>query len=368
MKLLVVTPWPLAMPGGGQRLARDLARSLAVDHRVEVIVAAGSGLTSHAMPPVTDLPIHEVRVPLVCAPLADPHRAAYLAGLDVLADDIRPDAILYTPHYSSCAVQAEALAVRRRIPFMIVPAVHLDHPAHTSRAARWFYRSADANFCLSDIEREWLVRAGVSPERAVTIGFGATAASARPARDGLVGRPLRLLTVGAYVPHKQLDHQVDALSRLRNAFQIDARLTVAGPLTDVSVLDRLRRLVGRRSVENSVEFLTDCSEDDLVRLHHESDYFLFTSRSESFGAALFEAIGFGTQPIVYPHPVYRGLVESSGFGVIARRASPRALAAAVLGARSGAGARQDDERLRWMRERSWNRATAPIAEALRRIA
>ena len=288
-----------------------------------------------------------------------------LEGLEALAEEVNPDAVLYTPHFSSCAQQAAAIAERLRIPFLLWPAIHLDHARHTSRAARRFYRSAALVLCLSDVERDWLVRrAGLLPQQVVTLGYGWNGDATPRARAVIPTRPVRLLTVGAFARHKQLDHQLDALALLRGAFQVDARLTIAGALREPSVFERLRTRTRRRALEASVDFVTDCTDATIAELHAAADVFLFTSASESFGVALLEAIGCGTFPIAYPHPVYRGLIESSGFGLLAERSTPNALADAVGRALDARVTVSDQHRLRWLATRSWARITAPLAQAL----
>ena len=386
MTLLIVTPWPLDSCGGGQRLAAAVARSLAIDHGVEVVVAAGSGLLSNPPGPMPAERFREVRLPLVSdrgtgtwdrgtevpryKSLLGVARdfspaTVYLDGLEALAEEVNPDAVLYTPHFSSCAQQAAAIAERRQVPFLLWPAMHVDHARHTSRAARRLYRSAAFVLCLSDVEREWLVRrAGVSPQHVLTLGYGWNGDATRRARAVTPTRPVRLLTVGAFTRHKQLDHQLDALALLRGALRVDARLTIAGALREPSVLERLLTLTRRRELEASVDFVTDCTDTTIAELHAVADVFLFTSASESFGVALLEAIGFGTFPIAYPHPVYRGLIESSRFGALAERSTPNALAAAVGRALDARLTVSDQHRLRWLATRSWARITAPLAQAL----
>ena len=248
---------------------------------------------------------------------------AHLQGLELLAETVRPDAIAYTPHYSSCAEQAAALAARLHLPFVLMPAIHLDHRRHVDRAARRFYRSADLVVCLSEAEREWLVRTvRVPATRTLLLECGWQGPVLTRAQPG-VGRTVRLLTVGAFVRHKQVNHQLQAIARLRDRVGLRTHLTVAGALAEPAVLDRLRRLARRLHVEDDVAFLPDCADADLARLHAEADCFLFTSRSESFGLAVLDAIGFGTMPVVYSHPIYRRLVESSGYGVVARGSTRR---------------------------------------------
>jgi len=374
VRLLIVTPWPLSTPGGGQRLAREIAGSLAADYGLDVLVAAGSGVTATPVVATDSAPFREVRLPLICRPGRDGiserglFATACLQGLETLAAATRPDAILYGSHFSSCAVQAAALAQRLGIPVVLLPAIHQDHPLHTSRAARRFYRSADLVLCLSEIERAWLERrAGVTAGRLLTLGCGwhGSPAGRRPQRT--TAERIQLLTVGGYARHKQLDHQVHAVDFLRHVYRVDARLTIAGALREPRVLESLRCLVRRRHLVDSVEFLTDCPDSAIAALYAESDYFVFTSRSESFGMAVLDAIGFATLPVVYPHPIYRVPVESSGFGSVARAASPKALAEAILRARDATRVDRDEPRLHWLGERSWRRVAAPLAEALERI-
>src|SRR5262245_47852966 len=155
MKLLIVTPWPLSTFGGAQRLAREIAVALASAGGFDVAIAAGSGFPERVGEPLSLGAVREIRLPLRCRGDSRPdaragvHQTGYLDGLEGLANQLRPDVILYTPHYSSCARQAAAVAAALHVPLALLPAIHLDHRTHTSGAARRFYRSADLIVCLS---------------------------------------------------------------------------------------------------------------------------------------------------------------------------------------------------------------------------
>lgn len=374
--LLVVTPWPLGSRGGGPRLAREVAVAMATHHGWRVHVAAGTGLPGSPAVPVDNTGlVREIRVPLVqhtgarrwwwdrCDNIAS---AAHLEGLDPLADAARPDVIMYASHYSSAAEQTAAVAARLRTPFVLLPAIHLDHRRHVDRSARRFYRSADLVVCLSRAEREWLVRTARVPAEKVLwlqCGWHGPAANRSRPREHSV----RLLTVAAFVRHKQVDHQLRALARMRDTLGLRARLTCAGALADASTLDRLRRLARRLDIEDDVAFRPDVPGADLARLYEDADYFLFTSRSESLGLVVLDAIASGLVPVVYPHPAYGQLVKSSGFGAVANRATPAALAEAVCLAESGLAPPDRGARLNWLRQRTWPLASAPLAGALRRL-
>jgi glycosyltransferase involved in cell wall biosynthesis len=374
VKVLIVTPMPLETIGGTQRVARAVANALAADHGFEVVIASGDGLSSPPTGPVAALP-REIRLHLTLPVKRQwfwpgARRLAH-ARLDCLEDVVareRPDVIVYTPHWSGCAEQAARAAEARNIPFVLWSAANVDSRSHTHPRARRLYRSAALLIAISEVERDWLIRvAGARRERVVLLQYGCSAGAVPRARPAAAGA-IRLLTVGAYTRNKQIDHQIETVWLLREGFAVDARLTVASYRDSLPVYERLKRHVRDRALERAVELRMDCSDDEIAHLHSGADGFLFTSRSESFGVALLEAIAYGTFPVVYPHPVYRTLVESSGFGLIADASTPAALAHAVVRALHAPPAEWDDDaRLRWLAARSWQQAVAPLALRLRSL-
>lgn len=373
MTLLIVVPWPLRSHGGGQRLAREVGVALATHHKWTVHIAAGSGPPGTPHVPVEHTgSLREVRLPLARSATPSVWRSGDIAwntelrGLDALADDVCPDVILFATHYSAAAEQTAAVAARRRVPFVLLPGIHLDHRRHVDMRARRFYRSIDLVVCLSAAERWWLRRrAGLPRDHTLWLRCGWDGPALR--RTEAHHTPLHLLTVGAFEPHKQVDHQLRAVAHLKDTLGVHARLTVAGALGDPATLDRSRQLAQRLGINDDVEFHTDCTDAELSRLYRNADCFLFTSRSESFGLAVLDAIGNGLVPVVYPHPTYGRLVKSSGSGVVATRATPAALAEAVAITARDRGPSRDSVRLPWLRRRLWSRASAPLADALLRL-
>jgi glycosyltransferase involved in cell wall biosynthesis len=291
-----------------------------------------------------------------------------LEGLEDVVASVQPDVMLYTPYWSGCAEQAARVADARHIPFVMWSAANLDSRHHSHRRARRLFRSAALLIAISEIERDWLVRvAGAPRARVFLLQYGCSGKAALRTRPA-AARAIRLLTVGAYARDKQIDHQIETVRLLRERFAVDARLTVAAYGDSPPVYERLTQRVRACALDSSVQLHADCSDDEIAHLHADADGFLFTSRSESFGLALLEAIAFGTFPVVYPHPVYRTLVESSGFGVIADAATPGALAHAVVRAMNAPRTEwNDDRRLEWLAARSWQRAVEPLALRLQSL-
>jgi glycosyltransferase involved in cell wall biosynthesis len=374
MTVLIVLPWPLRSPGGGQRLARDIGVALATHHGWNVHIAAGAGLPGSPPVPVEDsATIQETRIPTALLGQSSWWRRStdfawdtHLPGLESMAGDVRPDVVMFAAHYSAAAEQTAAVAARLRVPFVLLPAIHLDHRRHVDRRARRFYQSADLVVCQSAAERWWLRRrAGLPGDRVLWLRCGWDGAAVR--RTPTRARDVRLLTVSAFSGHKQVDHQLRAMAHVRKAHGLRTRLVVAGALADPTILEALRRLARSLNIEGDVEFRPDCTDAELRQCHRDSDYFLFTSRSESFGLAVLDAIGAGLVPVVYPHSTYGRLVRSSRSGVIATRATPAALADALALAERGLVPADDRVRKTWLDRRSWSRVSAALADALRRV-
>jgi len=316
VNVVVVTPWPLTTAGGAQTVLRRLGEELLQRGFAVTAVVGSRGV--HRMP----CAVPEVRLPVAAMP-ASRRRvgASTLERLDEAVAALRPDVVLYAPHHSHEAHQAAAAAKALGVPFVYGPFVHTDQAAHTNREARAFARAADLVLCVTEGERRWLIeRAGVAAPLLAGIGSD-HANEPLPPR---AGRRCALLSVGALSRHKRHEDQVTALSLLTD----DVTLTIAGTRGDGE--DRLRARIERLGLARRVTVAVEPSRDELLALYRASDAFLFTSRSESFGVALLDAICLGALPVVYPHAVYRELVLESGFGVVAERETPDALAAAIL--------------------------------------
>jgi glycosyltransferase involved in cell wall biosynthesis len=374
MRVLVVTPWPLDSAGGAQALARQLAAALAREPGLDVHAACGAlpgerRLTLPAPPhPVTGL------APVARSRLSGPPFAwqvvgrSELAGLEDLAARLRPQALVFVGHHSCEARQAARAARAAGAVLCLWPLVHLDARRHTNAAAARLYRSAALVVASSEPERAWLLRAGVAPARLVRLDCGAEAA-ARPfpgARLPARGEPLALLSVGALAPHKRAADQIDALAALA-ARGIAAHLTLAGVAREPGALDALRARIRARGLEGRVAIRSGVDAPELAGLHAAAHAFLFTSASESFGLALLDALCAGCLPVVYPHPVYRGLVEESGFGRVADAERPEALARA-LAPLAGGGPPTAPPRPDWLSAHAWPRVAAALAEPLARVA
>jgi glycosyltransferase involved in cell wall biosynthesis len=358
LRLAIVTPRPPSSPGGGETVVRELG--LALSDAVAVTVLSADTPAGPACPGLRELRLPRVRPP-ESAGLPGRRELVgegWLSGLEAALAGLRPQVLLFTPHHALEGHQAARAAERLRLPFVLWPFVHDDHPAHTGRAARAFYRRADLLLACSAAERDGLLAGGVDPARVVLTRCGTAHAWTRLDRRP---EPL-LLSVGAFSRHKRLEDQIEAVRLLRER-GLTLRLVLVGRLEHPRVLEALRRQASRARLE--VSFHPDAPTSELLDLHARARAFLFTSASEAFGIALLDALALGTPAVVYPHPVYRGLV-APGQGRVAAAAHPAALAdaiAAQLAAPLPAG--PDDA---WRRFHAWPTVAAELLPRLTALA
>ena len=270
MNVAVVCPWPLTTPGGTQTLLRRVGEELL---RLGFSVTAVTGRRGLDLVPSS---VPEVRLPVAPATAARGRvGASTLVGLGPAVSRLRPDAVLFAPHHSNEAHQAEAAARAAGARFAYGPLVHADRPSHTGRQARAFARGADLVLCVTEGERRWLEEvAGVLTPVLAGAGSDHAQAALPPPREG----PRRaLLTVGELAAHKRHDDQLEALALLPP----ESTLTIAG--AEGPALGRLRERIARLGLGERVRLVLGPGPAELVALHAEADAFLFTSRSESFG-------------------------------------------------------------------------------------
>lgn len=96
---------------------------------------------------------------------------------------------------------------------------------------------------------------------------------------------VRLVTLSRLVPHKQLEHALDAVAALRRTHP-NVRLDIIG---DGWWLDKLRAHAADLGVESNVVFHGHVTEDLKHRLLERADIHVMPSRKEGWGLAVIEA-------------------------------------------------------------------------------
>ena len=145
---------------------------------------------------------------------------------------------------------------------------------------------------VSSASRDELVELGVDATRIDVVHNGTDPA---PARQRLQAVQPTVVCVGRIVPHKQVEHAVDAIAEAR-AVLPDARLVIVG---SGWWEDSLRAYVVERGLEDAVEFRGHVSEADKHAAYDEAWVLALPSLKEGWGLVVGEAAGHGVPTVAY---------------------------------------------------------------------
>ncbi len=120
---------------------------------------------------------------------------------------------------------------------------------------------------------------------------------------------------GRHVPYKRFDLAIEACNKLNK------KLTIVGSGPDT---ERLRKLAGP-----TIYFTGRVSDEELVRLAHRAEAFLFPNE-EDFGLAAVEAMASGLPVIAYKRGGALDIVSESETGIFFDRQSVEDLSNAIL--------------------------------------
>ncbi|MCC6796676.1 MAG: glycosyltransferase family 4 protein [Candidatus Hydrogenedentes bacterium] len=168
-------------------------------------------------------------------------------------------------------------------------------------------RSASVVVAISGFTRELSISRGVRPDRVVVLkptidqSLFRNHESSASIRTSLgINRKYILVTVCRLYPRKGVDRVIEALPAVLDEFP-DTGYIVVGDGPD---LPRLSALADQLGVSRAIQFVSRCSDVDLVRYYHACDVFAMISRYieeeadvEGFGIVYLEANACG-KPVV----------------------------------------------------------------------
>lgn len=334
MRVALVSPYDLDVPGGVQAHVLELAGALrASGDEVVVIGPGGSGPDRVGVGRAS-----KVRFNGSVAPLALDPRAIRRVG-DALST-FQPDVV----HVHEPMVPWVGPAAVLRGPRPVVATVHAwsDHDRlyRLARpAVQRLIRRVDAWTAVSDAAAQYHAAALGLPRgrfRIVPNGVHVDRfAQAQPFREQVdPDRPL-ILFVGRLEPRKGLDVLVRAFVGLK-AHHPRARLAIVG---DGDERDRCQSLVPA-GLRPDVTFLGRVPADDLPRWFATADLFVAPARGgESFGIVLIEAMAAGATVVASDIPGYRSVATHDRTACLVPPGDHAALATALGDLVANAGRR-----------------------------
>jgi len=329
MQIAQVSPWFSPHLGGVESHVMTLSAKLASrGHEVTVVTARDNP----ASPPSEV--IHGVRVVRVRSravlfrtPLA-PRIKRVLRGLpaDLIHAHSPPP---LTSHYAS------VVARERRLPFVVTYHCDAELASPLGPLVEGFYRRSFGASTLRRADRVIVTtRTYAMTSRTVfrynplVVPNAVDDRRFRPDVDPSAfrqahavprDRPVVLL-VARIVPHKGIEHFVEAARYVR-----DAVFLVAG---EGSSLAAMRALARSLEVSDRVRFLGRIPEEDLPHLYAACDVFVLpsVSRLEAFGIAALEAMATAKPVVVADIPGLREVIDDGREGLLAEPVNPQDLA------------------------------------------
>ncbi|HYJ66611.1 MAG TPA: glycosyltransferase family 4 protein [Nocardioidaceae bacterium] len=335
MRVGLVCPYSLDVPGGVQNHVHDLAMSLQrAGHAVSVLAPAGQqeGLPDYVVPAgrAVPVPYNGSVARLTFGPLSMSRARRWLRAGEFDVVHVHEPT---TPSLSMLALAASE-----------VPVVATFHTANErsramAAAAGFLGPTLDkiaVRIAVSELARGTLVRhlggsAVVVPNGLFVDRFAGR--SADPAYASVGGT---IAFLGRYdEPRKGLPVLLEAFADIVRR-RPGARLLVAGRGT---AGDARRRL--SRSARERVEFLGPVSDHTRARLLASADVFVAPNRGgESFGIILIEAMAAGTPVVASDIPAFRAVLDGGQLGWHFRNGDAAHLADVVLDVLGDADAAQ----------------------------
>lgn len=276
--------------------------------------------------------VHEHAVP---GDWPRPEAAAHTALTDTLTGLADGALVLIDGLIASAATDLPVHARRLRVVVLVhMPLAQgplwqgAGDPAETRAVELAALSTAAAVVATSRWTKNWLLEQyAIAPDRIHVVEPGADAAEPAPGTPG----GGRLLCVAAVTPAKGLDVLVAALAQLAG-LSWDC-LCVGAVDRDPAFVDRLRLEAGRAGIADRIRFVGVRTGTDLEATYAAADVVVVTSRSETYGMVVTEALARGIPVIA---AAVGGLPDALGYGtgkvrpgILVPPGDPRAVAAAL---------------------------------------
>ena len=329
MRIAQVSPWFSPHFGGVESHVRSLSRELARRGHEVTVVTSQHDRTLSAEETVDGFRVIRVRPRFIFmqTPITPRMRGSLRAlSADVVHAHSPPP---LASHY------AGAVASERGIPYVVTYHCDVELPSAFGSVVESIYRRSLGADTLRNANQVIVTtRTYAATSRAIwrynpsVIPNAVDHRRFRPDVDGSAVRSkLRIppevpivLLVGRIVPHKGVEHFVEAAR-----YVPDAWFLVAG---GGSSLDAMKRLALSMGVADRVRFLGRISDDRLPEVYAACDVFVLpsVSRLEAFGIVALEAMSTGKPVIVADIPGVREIIEDGRDGLLADPVNPRDLA------------------------------------------
>ena len=323
MRVAVVSPYDMDVPGGVQQHVQHLAAALRGTGDHVTVIAPGARRRGgiEVVGPATRVPFNDSVAPIALDPRAVARTARTLR-------DLAPDVV----HVHEPFVPWVSMVATARAPAPVVATFH----AWSRRDRAYRLAGRALGRLLDHVDARIAVSPAAAAYHASALGLHEDAFTVVPNgvdvdhfREAVPFPQMRdhpsLLFVGRLERRKGLDQLLRALTILKST-RADLRLYVVGDGPD---RQRYERLLPAR-LRDDVVFLGRVDTDELPRFHASADLFVAPAMGgESFGIVLIEAQAAGVPVVASDIPGYASVVTDGVDGRLVPPGDPEALAEAI---------------------------------------
>jgi glycosyltransferase involved in cell wall biosynthesis len=291
------------------------------------------------------------------------------------AKELRADTIVNLANYGPVSAPVPSILYQRNSLYFD-PAWLASRPLGERAIARLrralAYRQMAAStvvvpsYAMASCLRAWSAWDPRTPLRVVPHGVDTERFAFRPTATQPCG-PVRLLNVSHAVPHKDFEVALHALARLR-AQGVDASLVLtASPSDGARYFRKLETIVTELGLADHAQLLAPVG--DVERLYGDCDVFISTSRTESFGFPLLEAMATGAPIVASAIPASIEVLAGHGELFLPGDADAAANAIRrVLDLSAPARSERVANARHWAQTHSWQRNARALASIIEGVA
>jgi len=109
---------------------------------------------------------------------------------------------------------------------------------------------------------------------------------------------IKLLSSGVFFPYRNYETQVKLVKKMKQS-GMDVELNIIGStLLDTVYSEKIKNLVDSQKLSDCIKIHGQVTQEEYIKLHENSDLFIFINIDQSWGLAVFEAMSSGLPVIV----------------------------------------------------------------------
>lgn len=257
--------------------------------------------------------------------------------ISILFDGSKPD-LIHIQSLSDTAYYVNRWAKANNVPVILTE--HILFVRHQTdsfqRLKEKLYETVDRVLLVSNYLYRNLLTNGINPENVEIIG--------NLVRDEYISLPLmhnrfnnelKILFVATHLFDKDIDVLFDALEILLNkgfcAFHVDiiGLETNKKYLNDEGIECNLQEIINHKGLSANVSLMGEMDRKEMLCVYQNYSFLVSTSKSETFGLAVAEALANGLPVVCTDSGGIRDFVNESN-GIVVPFRSPKALATAIM--------------------------------------